>query len=181
MAVARPGGRARHHVLAGRLSALYCAPDAFRIEEVPVKAALRLQPEDAYLSQDPEYMVVRMIGSVVPPGEPVFAISQGGQSYLPRELLVGYESASNEVLQDILWTPVVRNASADTRPQIRFCAARAAQIAGGSNRQPAQQSMVHRRIAHFQRTEPNCRAIRLGGSPRIRIPGKSSWLSTTVR
>ncbi len=50
-----------------------------------------------------------MIGATVPPNEPVFAISQGGQSYLPRELLVGYESASNEVLQDILWTPVVRD------------------------------------------------------------------------
>ncbi len=87
---------------------LYCAHDAFRIENVPVAAALGLQPEEAYLRQDPEYIVVRMIGSVVPPNEPVFAISQGGQSYLQRDLLVGYESASNEVLQDILWTPVVR-------------------------------------------------------------------------
>ena len=87
----------------------YCAPYAFRIEDVPVRAALRLQPEEAYLSMDPEYLVVQMIGSTVPPGQRVFAISQGGQSYLPRELLVGYESASNEVLQDILWTPVVRS------------------------------------------------------------------------
>jgi hypothetical protein len=87
---------------------LYCAHDAFRINTVPVEAALRLEPEEAYLSQDPEYAVVRMIGSIVPPGQPVFAISQGGQSYLQRDLLVGYESASNEVLQDILWTPVVR-------------------------------------------------------------------------
>jgi hypothetical protein len=88
---------------------LYCSPDAFRIEKVPVRAALRLQSEDAYLNEDPEYKTVRMIGAAVPPTEPVFAISQGGQSYLPRDLLVGYESASNEVLQDILWTPVVRD------------------------------------------------------------------------
>ncbi len=87
---------------------LYCAKYAFRIEEVPVKAGLRLQSEDAYLSQDPEYNIVKMVASVVPPNERVFAISQGGQSYLPRELLVGYESASNEVMQDILWTPVIR-------------------------------------------------------------------------
>ena len=73
-----------------------------------MKAALRLQPEDVYLSQDPDYNIVRMIGSIVPPKEPIFAISQNGQSYLPRDLLIGYESASNEVLQDILWTPVVR-------------------------------------------------------------------------
>lgn len=87
---------------------LYCSPGAFRIEKVPVKAALRRQREDAYLGQDPEYVAARMIGSIVPPDEPIFAISQGGQSYLPRDLLIGYESAPNEVLQDILWTPVVR-------------------------------------------------------------------------
>ena len=87
---------------------LYCSEGAFRIQNIPVRAALRLQREEDYLSQDPEYQAVRMIASIVPPAEPVFAISQGGQSYLPRNLLVGYESASNEVLQDILWTPVVR-------------------------------------------------------------------------
>ncbi len=49
-----------------------------------------------------------MVGGIVPPTEPVFAINQGGQSYLQRNLLIGYECASNEVLEDILWTPVVR-------------------------------------------------------------------------
>jgi hypothetical protein len=91
------------------IASLYCSPGAYRIEEVPVRAALRLQPEDAYLSQDSEYKSARMIGATVPPTEPIFAISQGGQSYLPRNLLIGYESASNEVLQDILWTPVTRD------------------------------------------------------------------------
>jgi hypothetical protein len=88
----------------------YCAPYAFSIQGVPFDAALRLQGEEAYLNLDPEYKVVRMIGAVVPAGQPVFAISQGAQSYLPRELLTGYESASNEVLQDTLWMPVVRDA-----------------------------------------------------------------------
>jgi Dolichyl-phosphate-mannose-protein mannosyltransferase len=88
---------------------LYSSPGAFRIENVPVKAALRREREDAYLSQDPEYAAARMIGGIVPPTEPIFAISQGGQSYLQRDLLIGYESASNEVLQDILWTPVIRD------------------------------------------------------------------------
>lgn len=87
---------------------LYCAPGAYRINDVPVRAALRIQPEDAYLKQDPEYAGARMIASVVPAGEPVFSLGQGGQSYLARDLRVGYESASNEVLQDILWVPVVR-------------------------------------------------------------------------
>lgn len=87
----------------------YCAPGAYRIEEVPVKAALRIQSEAAYLGQDPMIQVDRMVEANVPRGDTVFSISQGGQSYLPREMLVGYESASNEVLQDILWTPVARD------------------------------------------------------------------------
>lgn len=90
------------------VNGLYSAPYAFRIEEVPVREALRLEPEDTYLSHDPEYLVDKMIGGIVPPGEPVFTISQGGQSYLQRNLLVGYESAPNEVLEDILWAPVFR-------------------------------------------------------------------------
>jgi hypothetical protein len=87
---------------------LYCSPGAYRIEDVPVKAALRLQSEEAFLSQDPDYLAVRMIASIVPRGEPVFAINLGGQSYLPRELLTGYVSAQNETMLQILWTPVVR-------------------------------------------------------------------------
>jgi Dolichyl-phosphate-mannose-protein mannosyltransferase len=87
---------------------IYSAPGAFRIESTPVRAALRLQPEEAYLGQDADYTIVTMIGGVVPPGHSIFSVNQGGQSYLHRNLLVGYESASNEVAQDILWTPVTR-------------------------------------------------------------------------
>ncbi len=49
-----------------------------------------------------------MIGSVVPAGERIFAIGIGGRSYLPREALTGYQGGQNEVMQDILWTPIVQ-------------------------------------------------------------------------
>jgi hypothetical protein len=84
----------------------YCTPGSWQINEVPVRAALRIQSEDAYLSLDPDYKSVRMIGSVVPAGDTIFAVGQGGRSYLARELLTGYQSAANEVLEDILWTPL---------------------------------------------------------------------------
>jgi hypothetical protein len=87
---------------------LYCAPTALRIDQVPVRAALRLEPEDEYLRQDPDYVAARMISGLVPPNQAIFAVNQGGQSYLQRDLRIGYKSAANEVLQDILWTPVVR-------------------------------------------------------------------------
>lgn len=95
-------------------SVIFCWPSAYRLyspgawslEGVPVKAALRLEPEDIYLSRDPDYVIVRMIERAVPPGERVFAIGQGGRSYLRRELLIGFQSAFNEVIQDLLWTGV---------------------------------------------------------------------------
>src|SRR5581483_10794551 len=50
----------------------YCAPGAYRIENAPVKAALRIQPEAAYLGQDPTIQVDRMVEANVPPGETIF-------------------------------------------------------------------------------------------------------------
>lgn len=83
----------------------YCTNGAWRLENVPIKAALRLESEDAYLSQDPDYRTARMIGRVVPPGNRIFAVGLGGRSYLPRDVIIGFQGAANEVMQDILWTP----------------------------------------------------------------------------
>ena len=82
------------------------SPGAWSLETVPLKAALRLEPEETYLSRDPDYVIVRMIERVVPPRGRIFAIGQGGRSYLRRELLIGYQSASNEKIQDMLWIAV---------------------------------------------------------------------------
>jgi hypothetical protein len=87
----------------------YCTPGSWQLYEVPIQAALRLQSEDAYLSFDPDYKMVRMIGQVVPAGDRIFAVGQGGRSYLPREVLIGYQGALNEVMQDILWTPLFQD------------------------------------------------------------------------
>jgi hypothetical protein len=86
----------------------YCAPGAWRLEDVPVRAALRLQPENDYLSQDIDYMMAKMIEKAVPPGNRILAQGLGGRAYLPREVIVGYQGAANEVLEDILWVPVIK-------------------------------------------------------------------------
>jgi len=99
---------------------LYCAPAGWRLDRVSVRAALRRQPEEQYLSQNPDYGMARLIEKVVPPGGKVFGISQSGQAYTTRELLVGYESASNEVLQDMLWTPVIPDFQPTRRLKFQF-------------------------------------------------------------
>ena len=88
---------------------LYCAPGAWRFIRASPKAGLRIEPEDQYLSRQPAYVAARMIERVVPKGGKVFTFSQPGTAYTSHDLLVGYQGAFNEVLQDILWTPMFRD------------------------------------------------------------------------
>ncbi len=50
-----------------------------------------------------------MIETYVPKDGKVFTFSQPGAAYTSRQILVGYEGAFNELLQDILWTPMFRD------------------------------------------------------------------------
>ena len=127
----------------------YCTPGAWRIEDAPVEAALRRQSEEAYLSQDPDYKIVRMIGRVVPPGDRIFAIGQGGRSYLPREMVIGYQGAANEVMQDILWTPVVAGFQPTRTLRFDFPPREFRKLARGAEGQRACGPMVHGRTAYL--------------------------------
>jgi hypothetical protein len=90
-----------------RVEKLYCFYSAWRLNNIPYKAALRIEPEAAFLSRRaPEYDVSRMIDRLVPPGEKVFAFGQLADSYMSHEVLVGFQAAFNETSQDILWTPI---------------------------------------------------------------------------
>ena len=138
-----------------------------------------MQSEDDYLSQDPDYKIVRMIAEAVPPGEKIFAVGQGATSYLPRELLIGYHSAANEVIQDILWTPVVPGLPAGAIIQFDFPARefRKLRVVLQGSEPTDQWSMAELRVFDGR---ASCRAIPPGGSPRIPIPGTCNWRSTTV-
>lgn len=85
----------------------YCGPTAWRLVKIPVKAALRIEPEDVNLSRrSQQYSEARMIERLVPAGERVFAFTQIADAYNSHEILVKYQAAFNEVLGDILWTPL---------------------------------------------------------------------------
>ena len=87
---------------------LYASPYAWRLVSFPLKAALRIEPEDAYLSRrSPEYRVARLLEKSVPPNEPVFSFSQVAEAYTSRNVLVSYMGAENEKLCDILWNPII--------------------------------------------------------------------------
>ncbi len=89
------------------VESFYIVPTSWRLGKIPFKAALRLEPEETYLSRrSPQYIESRLIERAVPPGERVFAFSQMADAYLSRDILVKYQGAFNEVLGDIIWTPL---------------------------------------------------------------------------
>ena len=97
------------------------APRVWRLSEIPVRAALRIEPEEHYLARKcVPYVIARTIESFVPPGKRVFAPSPTGEAYTGREILVTYEGALNQVIGDMLWTPWVPEYAATHRLSFHF-------------------------------------------------------------
>ncbi len=87
---------------------IYSDPNAWRLEKITLRQALRIEPEESYLNfKMPSYAAARMIETMVPPDARVLAMSQVPQSYTSREVLVAYQAAFNHTMGDILWTPMI--------------------------------------------------------------------------
>jgi len=96
------------HAAASWPSSLRHYTQAWTLHGIPYKAALRIIPEERYLNDHVEYRWARMIESRVPPGARVLVRSDVATAYTSRDVLVGYEGAFNEEMQDLLdvgWDP----------------------------------------------------------------------------
>jgi hypothetical protein len=69
---------------------------------IPYRAALRIIPEERYLSDHREYRWARVIEDHVPPGARVLIRTQVATAYTSRDVLLGYEGAFNEEMEDLL-------------------------------------------------------------------------------
>lgn len=95
----------------------YSDDRAWRLVRVPWKPALRIEAEDSYLNfRSPGYVVARFIEATVPKGEKVLALSPVFEAYTTREILIGYQAASNRTMTDVLWTAMIE----DFRPTWRL-------------------------------------------------------------
>ena len=95
-----------------------CAP---RLTTFPFRAALRIEPEDAYLARNsPGYRVDRIIEREVPPGEKVFSFEQIPAAWTTREILPAYTGAQNEVLSDTLSSALNLESVPLTEQVLRF-------------------------------------------------------------
>ncbi|MBK9171181.1 MAG: glycosyltransferase family 39 protein [Bryobacterales bacterium] len=107
----------------------YAQPGVWRLEDLPLRAALRIEPEEEFLDRRLFfYRVARMVEQHVPPGERVFTFTQTPEAYMTREVLVAYQSMGNFTTGDILWNPIVREFRSVMRQRFRFPASRLRRI-----------------------------------------------------
>jgi hypothetical protein len=87
--------------------ALYEMPSNWRIQEIPVRAALGLVPADQWLlERSPSWVIARMLDQFVPPGQKIWSTMPVAEAYAKSEVLVNYFSAEGELLEDILLMPL---------------------------------------------------------------------------
>ena len=86
------------------LAGLYSAKYSWRIREIPWRAALRIEPEEQFLTRmRPDYVMMRSIERLVPPGERVLTLNGVAEAYTTRQVMVGFQSSSGETLTDMLY------------------------------------------------------------------------------
>jgi Dolichyl-phosphate-mannose-protein mannosyltransferase len=76
---------------------------AFRLHEFPLRAALRMEPEDAYLwRHSDEFKLARIVESQTPPDAKILALLSVANAYLARDVRVAWQSAPTDNLLDSL-------------------------------------------------------------------------------
>jgi hypothetical protein len=87
------------------LVAKYCHYDAWHLNGVPWREALRIKPEEAYLeSHLPLYGAARLVERTAAPGSTVFAFTPIPDAYTSRNIVVAQDSSENVKSREILWT-----------------------------------------------------------------------------
>jgi 4-amino-4-deoxy-L-arabinose transferase-like glycosyltransferase len=76
---------------------------AFRLHEFPLRAALRIEPEDDYLWRHAdEFKLARIVESQTPPDAKILALLSVANAYVARDVRVGWQSAQTDNLLDSL-------------------------------------------------------------------------------
>ncbi len=94
---------------------LYSNRDNWRLESLPVSAALRLTPEPQFLIDHiTDYPLKYAVETKTPPDAKIFTWSVGDSAYINRSLNQWFESALGNLGFDLLSTPL----SADNQPSV---------------------------------------------------------------
>ncbi|MDQ6707892.1 MAG: glycosyltransferase family 39 protein, partial [Acidobacteriota bacterium] len=86
----------------------YCDAGNWRLRDFPLRQALRIEPEEAFLSSRlPDYDAARLIDRLVAVGGRVFSFGRIPDAYTSREVIVSAESSANLKMRDLLWIPLM--------------------------------------------------------------------------
>ncbi len=101
---------------------LYCDQYAWRIRSIPVRAALRLEPEPVFLARHiPGYALRAAIERSVPPGQKLFSFAGRPEAYFDREIIVGYESSLGSRLERALRSAAAHGARRAATSELKGC------------------------------------------------------------
>jgi hypothetical protein len=140
----------------------YCDPYAWRLKDIPFKAALRITPEEVYLrsKMDRRYEMPLEIEKVVPENDRVLTLPSLAQAYTTRQLWNSYESAQAELAVQALWVGYDRSRQPDWELKFAF---------------PAQAIHGIRVVQTSRDNEPwSVSELRVFG-PAGEIPRRSGW------
>jgi hypothetical protein len=100
---------------------LYCRPDAWRLDKVTYREALRIKPEEGFLESNlPLYGAARLVDRVTPPDATIFTQTPIPEAYTSRHIQTAYQSAGNIHSRDILWSGFVPEHAPTSRLKFAF-------------------------------------------------------------
>jgi hypothetical protein len=84
----------------------YSDPWNWRISRFPLRVALRQDPVEPYVLWALSDLALKgPIEAAVPRGQKIFSFAGRPESYIDRDIVVGYESSLGNLASDILWAP----------------------------------------------------------------------------
>jgi hypothetical protein len=99
----------------------YCDEFNWRLRTIPVQAALRREPEGAYLKEHlTDYSLKSAVESFVPARAKIFAGGSRAEAYLNRTFVVAYESVLGNLAQDVVAVAVDSREQPTERRRLRF-------------------------------------------------------------
>ncbi len=94
---------------------------SWNLAGMPIRAALRLTPEEAFLTgHSALYGMARVLDRLVPAGKRILSFDPVGEAYTTRDVLIAYQSAEGNLQQDILYTPLSQESQPTWALDFRF-------------------------------------------------------------
>jgi hypothetical protein len=104
-----------------QVSAVYTAAHPWRLGRIPVLQALRIEPQDKWLSRkEPEYAVTKLFETMTPPGARIFTLSGIAGAHTTRDVRVQFQSAEGELAADIFNTAFLGDFQPRCSEQLAF-------------------------------------------------------------